>query len=302
MIKVAVTGAETPVAGELIRILVHHPEVDLTILSAPGLEGVSVNKVHHGLIGDLNMRFAGPLSINPDCSVIFACGNSMTAAEFAGMRLTRPDIRMIAVDPIPNLDAKSMGIVFGLPEINRKPLVRGAMASQIPAPASSAILTALFPLANHMLLNDSLRINVSLPRETIERDRKRVVHECESTFREAELSFPAPLRVDFTPSAHQREMLIEITLSCSLDLDQIAEMYEVYDDHNFTHTVIQRISPMEAMGTNKCIIGLDKPDDSTLKIIVVADPKMRGAAGEAVHNMNLLFGLYEKTGLTLKTI
>ena len=106
MIKVAITGADSPDAGELLRILVNHPEVIVTTVSAPGREGLSVTSVHHGLIGELKMNFSGPLPMTPDCSIVFVCGNSMTAAEFSALQLARPDIRSVIVDAIPNLDSR----------------------------------------------------------------------------------------------------------------------------------------------------------------------------------------------------
>lgn len=300
MIKVAITGADSPEAGELIRILVNHPEVIITTVSAPGREGLSVTSVHHGLIGELKLNFSGPLSMTPDCSVIFVCGNSMTAAEFSALQLARPDIKTVIVDAIPNLDSERLGVVYGLPEINRKPLVRGAVSAMVPSPVASVVLAALYPLSLHMLLNDSLKVRLSAPSDIIIKDKETVGKEIVSVLSQTQLSFGNKIDMKFSESDNSRKMKADITLSCPVAIEQINEIYDMYDDHNFAFPISSSVSDIEVCGTNKCVISLHKDDDSTLRIEAVADPRMRGGAGEAVHIMNLLFGLHEKTGLALK--
>lgn len=300
MIKVAITGADSPQAGELLRILVNHPEVIITTLSAPGKEGMSVTSVHHGLIGEEKMNFTGPLSMTPDCDVVFICGNSMTAAEFSALQLARPDLKTILVDTIPNLDYERLGVVYGLPEINRKMLVRGAVSARVPSPIASAILTALYPLAMNMLLNDSLEIEVNAPADVLTMGKNIAEKEIEENLNNNQPSFTKHIVLNAVESDNERAMRSVMTLACPIALEQIQDIYEIYDDHNFAFPIISSSAENEVMGTNKCVITYTKPDDSTLKIEAVADPRLRGGAGEAVHIMNLLFGLHEKTGLALK--
>lgn len=300
MIKVAITGADSPQAGELLRILVNHPEVIITTLSAPGKEGMSVTSVHHGLIGEEKMNFSGPLSMTPDCSVVFICGNSMTAAEFSALQLARPDLRTILMDNISSLDYERMGVVYGLPEINRKMLVRGAVSARVPSPIASAVLTALYPLAMNMLLNDTLEIEVHAPADVLANSKEAAEKEIEEILNHNQPSFTKKIILKGVESDNERAMRSVMTLSCPIALEQIQDIYEIYDDHNFAFPIISTSAENEVMGTNKCVITYSKPDDSTLKIEAVADPRLRGGAGEAVHIMNLLFGLHEKTGLALK--
>lgn len=300
MIKVAITGADSPQAGELLRILVNHPEVILTTLSAPGKEGMSITSVHHGLIGEEKMNFSGPLSMTPDCNVVFICGNSMTAAEFSALQLARPDLRTVIINNIPNLDYERLGVVYGLPEINRKMLVRGATSAIVPSPIASAVLTALYPLALSMLLNDSLEIEVTAPADVLAQWGTIAPKEIRTIINQNQPSFVKEIGMKTEVSDNERKMRSVITLSCPIALEQIQELYEMYDDHNFAFPIISSSDESEVIGTNKCVISYSKPDDSTLCLEVVADPRMRGGAGEAVHIMNLLFGLHEKTGLALK--
>lgn len=298
MIKVAITGADTPQAGELIRILINHPEVKFAYLSAPGCEGMAVNSIHYGLIGDLDMCFSGPLPGSPDCSVVFVCGNSMTATQFEGYRSAHPDLRMIAVDPIPNLNRE--GVVLGLPEVNRKALVRGAMASMVPSAITSAIVVALFPLAVNLLLNDSVEISAFVPKGYPLAECRRGEEEAQKVLQTIQSGFTSKLNITTEEWDCDRAIKVTIKLNCSTSLDQIFGLYDTYEDHNFSFAVMNKVEPDEVVGTDRIIVSVHKENDSQLILDVVLDPKMRGSSGDAVHNMNLLFGLHEKTGLNLK--
>lgn len=300
MINVGITGADTKVAGEIIRILVNHPEVEMTILSAPGKEGIPVNAYHHGLIGKTDFRFSGPLPINPRCDVIFVCGNSMAAAEFSALRLTCPDMRLIQVDDIPNLDMGKEGVVFGLSEINRKLLVRGAVCSRVPSSIAVAALVPLYPLALNMLMNNSLQIKVTAPRDVCENDLSDAEKDIAEELHEHQLSFDMPVKIENECTDNERFLEMEISMDCNVSLDQIMKIYDMYDDHNFSHVVTVAFSDKETEGTPNLVYYVQKPADDKLKILVRLDPRMRGGASEAVHNMNLLFALHETTGLEIK--
>ncbi len=300
MIKVAIAGADDPLAGEIIRILVHHPEVILSTLSAPGREGVEVSKLHHGLVGNEIIRFSGPLTMTPDCSILFVCGNAVSAVEIMALQLSRPDIKIVITRPVPNLDEDKAGVVFGLPEINRKQLVRGATTSRLPSPISVAALVALYPLALNMLLNDTLKITVKAPGDIVARDGERSKQEILDVLSETQLSFTNTPEIRFEATAEVRQLEMEIEMNCNVSLDHILEIYGIYDDHNFAYPVTGEINEKETAGTAKCVFSVQTPEEGKLKINVSLDPRMRGGATEAVHNMNLLFGLHEKTGLELK--
>ncbi len=300
MINVAITGADTKEAGEIIRILVNHPEIELTTLSAPEREGISLSVVHHGLIGKTDYRFSGPLSINPECDVIFVCGNSMTAAEFSALQLARPDIRFIQVDPVPNLDMERAGIVFGLSEINRKLLVRGAICSRVPSPIAVAALVPLYPLAVNMLLNSSLKIKSVMPKDIYDKNISETEADIAEELHANQLSFDTPVKIESRFTDNERFLEMEITMDCNVSLDQILDIYEMYEDHHFSHVVAGDFSIKETEGTPNIVFSVQKPADDKLRILARLDPRMRGCASEAVHNMNLLFALHETTGLEIK--
>lgn len=300
MIKVAIAGADTPIAGEIIRILANHPEVTLATLSAPGKEGIPVRKIHHGLVGKGDLKFSDPLPVSPECSVLFVCGSAMTGVEITALQLARPDIKMIFTEPISNLDEQRAGVVFGLPEINRKMLVRGAISSKIPSAITVAALVPLYPLGLNMLLNDSLSIKVEAPSDIIEKDKERSKDEILRTLCSTQLSFPENIDIEFKSNESTRNLQMEIMLNCNVSMDQIMEMMEIYSDHNFAFPVMDEVLDKETIGTPNCVFSINMITEGKLRIRVSLDPRMRGGASEAVHNMNLLFGLHEKTGLEIK--
>ena len=107
--------------------------------------------------------------------------------------------------------------------------------------------------------------------------------------------------IKVSESASDRVIRVRSTLPIGLSLDEVDRIYEgIYDDHNFTFVLHRRVEDKEVEGTNKCLVQVSKPSDGELAIEAVADGRLRGGAGEALHLMNLLLGLHEKTGLELK--
>lgn len=302
MIKAAITGAETPDGGELIRLLAMHPDVEIVCASAQGLEGKQISAHHHGLIGETSLTFCTMVDASK-CDVIFVCGESMNSATFEKLRIDYPNVKVIIVGHIPGVDAERWGVVFGLPEINRKALVRGATAAQVPNPFASMALTALYPLALHALLSKQIDISLSAPQNVIaENDIKEAKREIYTEVLLAEPGFTGEVELKSEVSTSRRSALMQISLDCGVTLEQLLQLYEMYDDHHFAFVTTRPVGVSEVAGTNKCVISLGRPEAGKLAIGVAADCRLRGAAGEAVHIMNLMFGLHEKTGLHLKAI
>lgn len=302
MIKVAITGADTPDAGELIRLLAMHPDVDIVAAQAAGLEGKPLTGTHHGLIGETTLCFTGSI----DCSrldVLFVCRDSMSMAEFAQLRIKRPDLKVIMLENISGLDRERHGIVYGLPEINRKLLVRGATSAVVPESFASMALVALYPFALNLLLAGDITISVAAPQAIIEQtDLSAVVSEIEEQLREAQKSFSGSVTIEVHPAASRRSALMDVSFDCTLSLQQMLDLYEMYDDHRFSFVTTAPVGVSEVAGTNKCVITVAKADPGRVSLGVAADCRLRGAAGEAMHIMNLMCGLHERTGLALKAI
>lgn len=308
MIRAGIAGADTPMAGELIRILINHPDVELTGAFAPGKAGRSVAGVHHGLTGDCDLEFTP--DINPaKLDVIFIDAHSDVADRFRMNTDRWPGLRIIDMSHCPTLDFEGLDMVYGLPEINRKQLVRGAKRAVVARSVAAASLIGLYPLARHLLLKDDIEIRYLCPpdidteekREMARKEVEHILHRTQNSFNGA-ISFRngADLRND-EQNGSDRLLLVEISIPCSLDINEIFKIFnEIYDDHNFTHTIPTVMGTEETEGTQKTLVSLQKRTPETLTVTVNADCRMRGGAGDAVHIMNLMFGLHEKTGLNLK--
>ncbi|MCM1290322.1 MAG: hypothetical protein NC201_02360 [Prevotella sp.] len=313
MIKVGISGGVTEEAGELLRILINHPDVDLrAIQSAPRL-GAKVQSVHYGLIGECNLQFTDRLPLD-NLDALFICaekdastpeGNKTVDPMVAKVLKDSsefPELRIIDLSRSENLRTTSSGYVFGLSEIYRKPLVRGAKKSTLPYPEESITLIALYPLAKSLLLNGNIDVHITARPGLINTSRLEMTAENVAThLTEAQKSFNGKVRFHLTEEQSTQALRVNISLPMQTEHSHIVESYEnVYDDHNFTFLTSSPVSEREVVGTNKCLISLRKTDASTLEIDCVADGDMRGGAAEAVHILNLLFGLHERTGLALK--
>lgn len=300
MIKVGIAGADTQLGGELLRLLAHHPEVELVSLFAPSLKGRSVASFHKGLTGETNVKFSDTLNLE-NLDVLFLLSGWMPADI-----TNSEDLKLISFKrfagriQFPGID--TINFVPGLSEMFRKPLVRGAVAAQIPLPPVSVALIALYPLASHLLLNDELEININLPQ--ISKDKysgEEIKEDLEGFLRDVQLSFQNVKNIEIHTSSTIRALTVEITFPCGVSETEIEKLFDdIYDDHNFTHIVHNEPDPVEVSGTQKCLIYITKPSEDRLKIKAVADGILRGGAGDAIHVMNLLFGLFEKTGLNLQ--
>lgn len=303
MIKAAITGVKSPIAGELIRILVNHPDVELMALHAPGMGACRVSSIHHGLIGEdipeLSERFDPS-----DADVLFICNPPVEAAAILDS-IENPALKDLRVIDLSGAARGRHGYVCGISEIYRKQLVRGATRAFIPSPEATVALIMLHPLAANLLLPQAdITLTVDACNNyTTASDAPLTVRE---VLAELQHSFTGDVRftriaVSDDKDAMQRGLRISATIPSAMLPADIALLYDnIYDDHNFSYTVLNSLHTREAEGTHKCLISLTSPAPDTLRVEAVADLRMRGGAGDAVHVMNLLFGLHERVGLSLK--
>lgn len=300
MIKVGILGAESPLAGELIRLLLHHPEVELDAVVAPTLKGMSVTSHHKGLVGDTDLNFSDLL---PSDSLDLVFVASPTFLD--NLPTPRENLKAIYLGFSPESSLPTFeGSIQWFPavsEMYRKPLVRGAVASRILTPPASVALIALFPLALHLLLNNTLNLQITMPEFSASRPTAQELrHELEEILREVQLSFSRFEELTVKEGSARRAVKVEISFDCMVTKEEIEKIYqEIYDDHNFTYLVSSPPSPAEVEGTQKCLLYIDKPQEGKIAVTAVADAVFRGGAGDAIHAMNLLFGLFEKIGLSL---
>lgn len=319
MIKVGIAGGACDTAGELVRILTSHPDVELAWVYEPGFEGTPLTDLHRGLYGDTYLRFVAQPDVK-EADVIFLCYNSPEeSAEFlstfnipAEMRLIDFSDRFISEafqsHPSPDAAAHPGEWVFGLPELMRKPLVRGATRAVVPSPIATAITIGLLPLAKAGMLTSPLTIaaTVSLDNgfagETVALVDHESLDHCALALGSLlpEGKELPEMRIVITSAGWPRGIVATAFFPSPAPLKEIEQVYDgFFNDHNFTFVTEEIPVLMDVVGTNKTLIHLDEVSGMTT-VTVVLDDSLKGSAANAVHLMNLIFGLQERVGLMLK--
>lgn len=301
MVKVGIIGAESPLAGEIIRILVNHPETEIMGLHAPSLFGHNVTSIHHGLIGEQSLIFTDKIILE-DLSFLILIGNSELGNSILSQLSYWENLKIVIVNDLTDR-SKLDFFEIGLSEVNRKALVRGAQYAYIPSPVIVPALIALFPIANYLLLNSDIQINIQLPSDISENlDEEKEAKKIEDLLKNIQVSYNGKVNLKIN-SDHQSERAATtlITFNNNLSISEVEKIFEsIYDDHNFTFITRNLVNVNEVEGTQKVVLQINKPSLETLEIKIVSDARMRGGAGDVVHVLNLFFGLHEKTGLNLK--
>lgn len=319
-IKVGIVGGAGYTGGELIRLLVHHPYVAVSFIHSRSNAGKPVYAVHEDLVGETDWQFTGELS--QDVDVIFLCVGHGEARKFLAENPFDERIKVIDLSQDFRLAPKSSignrQFVYGLPELNRD-AIRTASNVANPGCFATAIQLGLLPLAKAGLLKHvyttgitgstgagqslsatshfSWRANNIQAYKTLNHQHLNEIGQSLLQLQadgQIDVSF-VPWRGDFT-----RGIFISSQLDCDLSEQELNELYtSFFDGHPFTTVSRQPIFLKQAVNTNKCIIQLEKVG-SKLVVHSVIDNLLKGASGQAVQNMNLLFGLEECAGLKLK--
>ena len=321
MIQVGIIGGAVYTAGELIRLLLDHPDVELCWVHSSSNAGKKVADIHKGLFGETDLVFTDKYDF--DCiNMLFFCtphGESRNFMQEHAEEMPK-DLKIIDLSNDFRLYDGKHDFVYGLPELNRKKMVRGAIHVANPGCFATAIQLALLPLAKNLLLHSDIHItaitgstgagvkpsatthyswrndNVSIYKPF----RHQHLDEIRQTVTELQNGFNSEILFVPMRGCFSRGILASIYLDCNLSIEEVTHLYEeYYSDHSFTFISSAPVDLKDVVNTNKCLIHLEKIDGKLL-ITSVIDNLVKGASGTAVHNMNLLFGLSEKIGLQLK--
>lgn len=302
MIKVGIIGGSRPEAGELLRILINHPDVELVWIYDPAHNGLPVDQYHRGLAGETYLRFSDEVDLS-SVNLIYLCHDREGQSRRMLASLDLPeDIRIIDLSP-DFLDDPQF--VYGLPESNRKPLVRGARRAAVPSAIAMPILLALLPLAKNLMLNSPIQATVvraSHPYDLglMSLFPTREEEEIRRALSQVQTSFSQPINIVSVHGGFHRGMMAVVYFESPIGVDQVRSLFEeYYDDHSFTFVSDNAPDIREIANTNKCMLNIEKID-GRLVITAILDDMLKGSAGNAVHLMNLLFGLQERVGLMLK--
>lgn len=319
MIRAGIIGGAGYTAGELIRLLVNHPDVELAWVNSTSNAGNRVADIHQGLIGETSLRFTDDTPWD-DIDVLFCCTPHGKTREFMDATAVPERVKIIDLSTDYRIEDGTHDFVYGLPELNRKRLVRGATRVANPGCFATAIQLALLPLAKNPLLNSDIHVtaitgstgagvkpsptshfswrndNVSVYKPF----RHQHLAEIRQSLSSLQSSFKADINFIPVRGCFSRGIMAIVYTDCPLELEQVRKLYDdYYDDHSFTFVTDKAPDLKDVVNTNKCILHLDKVDGKLL-ITSVIDNLIKGASGQAVHNMNLIFGLQERVGLALK--
>ncbi|SFE92195.1 N-acetyl-gamma-glutamyl-phosphate reductase [Thermoflexibacter ruber] len=313
--KIGIIGGAGYTAGELLRILLRHPQVEIAYVHSNSNAHKPIYEVHQDLIGETELHFTDEISQAVD--VVFLCVGHGEAVKFLEKHTLGSHIKIIDLSQDHRLG--KLDWVYGLPELN-KPAIQQARFIANPGCFATCIELALLPLAKEHLLNDEIHISGTTgstgagqkPTETTHfswRNNNLSVYkafehqhlaEITQSIRQLQPNFNhdinfIPYRGNFT-----RGILASVYLHFDATIEQARAIYQSYYE-NEPFVVLSSANPdlKQVINTNKCILYLEKHKNKLL-IISLIDNLTKGASGQAVQNMNLLFGLEETTGLLLK--
>lgn len=319
-IKTAVIGGAGYGGGEMIRILLNHPNVELTYVHSRSHAGEPVDEVHTDLIGDTDLKFTNAFNWNID--VVFLCMGHGESKKLLEQQTIPEEVHIIDLSQDFRLGGQvgKREFVYGLPEWKRDE-IKQAHDIANPGCFATAIQIGLLPLAKAGLLKEihttgitgSTGAGQKLQATTQHSWRNGNVNaykalnhqhlkEITQTLQSLQPGFDAPLnfvpwRGDFT-----RGIFITSYLYCDLDLEEAYKLYhDFYDGHPFTHVSEKMIDLKQVVNTNKCLVHIEKVGKK-LVVHSIDDNLLKGASGQAVQNMNLMLGLEETAGLKLKGV
>lgn len=320
-IKAGIVGGAGYTGGELLRILVNHPDVEIAFVNSNSNAGNYIYDVHTDLIGDTDLKFTSELSQEID--VLFLCVGHGDAKKFLDANPVNDDIRIIDLSQdfrlSQNSKVKSKNFVYGLPELNKEAIVKAQNIAN-PGCFATCLQLALLPLAKAGLLKNEVHIsattgstgagqslsstshfswrnnNLSVYKAFEHQHLKEITESLQQAGSAlgAELNF-IPYRGDFT-----RGIMASVYTECDLSQEELDDLYQnYYAEHEFTHVSKKNIDLKQVVNTNKCLVHVEKHGNKVM-ILSIIDNLLKGASGQAVQNMNLMFGLDERAGLRLK--
>ena len=317
-IKVGIIGGAGYTAGELIRLLINHPDVDIRFVHSTSNNGNKITDVHEGLMGETDLVFSDTLGFD-GIDALFLCSGHGDSRKFMESHLLPESVKVIDLSTDFRHKAIAGDFVYGLPELN-KSLIQTAKHVANPGCFATAIQLALLPLAANCLLKDEIHVNAITgstgagvkPGATTHFSWRsdnisiykpfehQHLQEIKESLLQLQPSWSSPIhfipvRGDFT-----RGIFACVYTACDLQAEEVEKLYsDFYRDAAFTIVTEKSPDLKEAVNTNKCILSPQKYGNQIL-IVSVIDNLLKGASGQALQNFNIMFGLDEKSGLRLK--
>ena len=318
MIKTGIIEGAGFAGGELIRLLLNHPDVQLMFITGRGNSGQQIHEVHRGLYGETDLVFSEEPELDK-IDLLFLITSAEESRQFMESHEIPEKLKIIDFSREYRLKAGDDEFIYGLPELNRRAICQSRFVAN-PGSFATCITLGLLPLAKNLMLNDDVYVhaiigstgtghkassmttfswrdnNVSIYKPFVHQHLPEIresVEQLQSSFK-ADIHF-VPYRGNFT-----RGIFGTIMVRNKVGIEELTQLYvDYYAKDSFTHVTPDNIDLKQVVNTNKCLIHLEKHGDMLL-ITSCIDNLLKGASGQAVHNMNLLFNLEETTGLNLK--
>jgi len=319
-VNIGIVGGAGYTGGELLRVLLRHPNAHISFVHSTSSAGELVSKVHTDLLGDTDLKFTNELDQNID--ILFLCVGHGDANKFLTVNEIKASIKIIDLSQDFRLAGSAVignrNFVYGLPELQRE-AIKSATNIANPGCFATAIQLGLLPLAAKGLLKEvyttgitgstgagqglsntshfSWRANNIQAYKTLQHQHLNEIVQSLAQLQgnqNAEVNF-VPWRGDFT-----RGIFVTSVVSVDISLDALYDLYNAYyEGHAFTHVSKNNIDLKQVVNTNKCLIHIEQQGNK-IAIHTVVDNLLKGAVGQAVQNMNLIFGIDEAAGLQLK--
>ena len=320
LIKVGIIGGAGYTAGELLRLLLNHPAVEIVFVNSESNAGNLITDVHAGLWGETDLRFTDQLPFEY-VDVVYFCFGHGKSTQFLAEHYIPADVRIIDLAQDFRLAADDNDYVYGLPELNGLQL-QGAQHVANPGCFATCIQLGLLPLAANGWLDGDISVNAITgstgagvkPSATTHFSwrtgnlsiykafRHQHIPEIMQSLHRLQPSFDGA--VDFIPyrGDFPRGIFATLVARCDKSEDEIIEAYKnFYAEASFTHYVDRPLDLKQVVNTNKCLVHVEKYGEKVL-VTSCIDNLLKGASGQAVQNMNLMFGLEETAGLRLKPV
>ncbi|WP_407510312.1 N-acetyl-gamma-glutamyl-phosphate reductase [Elizabethkingia anophelis] len=317
-IKAGIVGGTGYTGGELIRLLLNHPYAELVFALSRNAAGKKIYSVHQDLLGETEMEFSSELQA---VDILFLCLPHKESQPWLENNKISPETKIIDLGNDFRLEGEfqNKNFVYGLPEF-QKEKIKGANEVANPGCFASAIQYALLPLANKKLLNQvfvtgvtgSTGAGVKLQDTTHFSWRNNNISAYKTLFHQhldeikqtLESENKNTVGVHFVPwrGDWPRGIFVSATVECDHSLEELYQAYEeFYKNEPFVWVSREAINMKQVVNTNKCAIQLEK-QDNMLVVHSAIDNLLKGASGQAIQNMNLMFGFEEQAGLKLKPL
>lgn len=320
-IAVGIIGGAGYTAGELIRLLINHPETEINFIFSTSNAENKISKVHQDLVGSLDLKFTD--TVNPNVDVLFLCLGHGNSVKFLQANSFSEDTKIIDLGNDFRLEKDKVfngkSFVYGLPELQREAIKQAKYIAN-PGCFATAIQLALLPLADKNLLTNDVHVNAVTGATGAGTSLSQTTH---FTWRDNNFSYYKPFTHQHLGEINQSVNQLQNNFSSDIlfmpnrgnfsrgifatvytdfegSVEEAKSIYtSFYKDAKFTFVSDEDLHLKQVVNTNKCLIHLHKYNGKLL-VTSIIDNLLKGASGQAIQNMNLMFGLDETTGLHLK--